>query len=252
MIVSFSKVRSLCTTDCDRSGIFFRPSSDGGCELCSASSVITASEDDSATIESALSKRITVAVEVIQTVADGSRSKEDSGECINDDLTKQQSASRSNLGTKKDDATSLTAELFQLLLSTYLSSLSNHHQYHHHVDKALPTFLLEQDGQMAALSLLPFLCEECNAEDLIGRGTCVLSMIQRILYYSSNSGDYNDGSERMMEIVSDQKEALQSTASLCLSLLVVILELGSQQRSADQEILLKSFLPVLKNIEMNI
>lgn len=217
----------MCTTDCDRSGIHFRPSASGGCELCSASNGDNTDEESAS-----LSKRITVAIEVIKTVADGTRSLEK--ECINDDLRKPTSI---NSNAEEDDST-LASELFQLLLSSYLSSLSNYHD-----DRALPAFLSEQTGQMAALSLLPFLCEECKAEDLIGQGNRVLLMIKTILSYS-NGDEYNHGNKSIIE--SDQKEALQSTASLCLSLLVVILELGKQERSADQEVLLKSFLPILQ------
>eukprot|EP00980_Cylindrotheca_fusiformis_P006140 scaffold1319_cov126-Cylindrotheca_fusiformis.AAC.29 len=168
----------------------------------------------------------------------------------------------------------LHSRMFRLLLEVYLSASAKEP-------------VIVANYQFVSLLVLPLLFEKCSTEDLLfgdtGDGMELLSLVQVVLRsverklgdHSSNHviedsshaglvvehggmvtfidelesvfGDMGDDSLLSGSEI-DQSEASLSIASIVLSLLISVLELGSKLRSTSEEEKLRSLLPSLKSL----
>ena len=173
----------------------------------------------------------------------------------------------------------MPSRLFRLLLRVYLSS----------ADIETKASKLGGGVQLAAISLIPILCEKCTPESLLfddnENAIGLLRLIKLVLTCTKsrfenqardaatlNAGYYDDEDEMITCLEQfvclslnedsnigelppllagndfEQDSTVLSIASIILSLLIAVLELGSKLRSVEEEEMLKSFLPVLQTL----
>jgi hypothetical protein len=139
---------------------------------------------------------------------------------------------------------------FRVLLRSYLSGLT-----------------ISTSMQLTTSILLPILCEECPQEQLLfgdqRDATGLLDLIHDVLSHSLVKGSSDqhrdadpsftngemDALYEMAEVFESSKhETRFAIASIVLSLLIALLEMGSQQRSVEEEEKLQSFVPILTKL----
>jgi hypothetical protein len=109
--------------------------------------------------------------------------------------------------------------------------------------------------QLVAMILLPKLCERCSQEQLLfgdRRGALgLLLLIREVLSeaLSTNIGKFvREFDSEFFQSEETRKETLLSIASIVMNMLIAVLELGSKQRSSDEEEMFHSFLPILQEM----
>lgn len=166
----------------------------------------------------------------------------------------------------------LPSQLFRLLLRSYLSGSSSNS----------PNETARTGGnqsgrfQLVSAAMLPILCEKCSQEQLLfgdeDNGVGLLILIRDVLSHSLSSPGTDDNSrdpatdgivQSSESHVGDEKrtfnddlmvdgEMLEQTklsiASLVMSLLIAVIELGSKLRSHEEESVLQSLLPILQEL----
>ncbi|KAL7551923.1 hypothetical protein ACHAWF_015135, partial [Thalassiosira exigua] len=101
--------------------------------------------------------------------------------------------------------------------------------------------------KLAATVLLALLCERCPPSSLIGSLTeeesdvGVLNLLGLVI----NSAAGRAGAIESMNTMDEDADALFSTASIVLSLLIAVLEMGQKRRSESEESFFKLLLPSL-------
>ena len=128
----------------------------------------------------------------------------------------------------------LPSRVFRYVLRAYLSTPSDSRR------------------RLVATILLPTLCEKCSQEQLLfgdgqnslGLLVLIREVLSEVIVVADSSTVVDDG-QRNDE---GHKDILMSVASIVMSMLIAVLELGSKQRSAEEEETLRSFLPILQDM----
>ena len=164
----------------------------------------------------------------------------------------------SSLPTMEDDSTAdciVTSTLFRLALFLHFSSChgtSTVVQSKAQILGFKEIMTSKTDElKMDATILLAVLCEECEPASLLGSGqdptesdTGVLPLLGVII--DSAAGCIVD--DDTINAEDDESEELFSTASIVLSLLIALLELGAEKRRESDETFFESLLPSLQTL----
>eukprot|EP00536_Pseudo-nitzschia_multiseries_P006337 jgi/Psemu1/15003/gm1.15003_g len=143
----------------------------------------------------------------------------------------------------------LPSRIFRFLLRHYISNAENRS---HAIGSGASASL-----RLVATVLLPIMCEKCSQEALLfgenqENSTGLLILIREVLSESAeeelNRYDDSQTKDRNVEGDTERYEFLKSIASLLLSMLIAVMELGSKLRSTEEEEIIQSFLPVLKRL----
>jgi hypothetical protein len=183
----------------------------------------------------------------------------------------QESVAKANTG--------LPSRLLQILVVLYLSFGSDRSEN----EIVVPKKMLTSDFQLVCLTLLPVLCEHCSLESLLANPASsvpLLNLISLVLRtvslqlhgaydsagsYSKESNivkdltvatdivskilpnQHDDSEDTFSNILSDEESKL-SIASVLLTLLVGVLELGAERRTNDEEMAFHSLIPSLTDL----
>jgi hypothetical protein len=189
----------------------------------------------------------------------------------------QESVAKANTG--------LPSRLLQILVALYLSlgsTLSTEEA------SLLPNLFLTQQFELVTLTLLPVLCEECSLENLLSDPSSsiplwklirlALDAASHLLLADHNKSSFptmrESGDVASLSVAADivstmfpntpgkeiafksgdslvDDESRISVASVLLTVLVSVLELGSPSRSSEEEAALKALIPSLTKLSQN-
>ncbi|KAL7433358.1 hypothetical protein ACHAXM_003507 [Skeletonema potamos] len=136
------------------------------------------------------------------------------------------------------------SSLFRLALQLHFSNLTQRGARSKHAP-----YDDEEDGlRVASTPLLALLCEECSPALLLGGDDEAENGVLKTLGLILESGAALLGEAQGSDSQSEHCVELLSTASIVLSLLVAILELGAEKRSEDGELILQSMMPSLRTL----
>eukprot|EP00977_Amphora_coffeiformis_P014001 scaffold3823_cov195-Amphora_coffeaeformis.AAC.11 len=172
--------------------------------------------------------------------------------------------------------TALPSRLLQVLVFLYLSFESDEQTQ----PTVLPLVFLTPEYKLATMTLLPLLCEDCSMETLLAEPSSslpLLNLIGLVLHAVSlkinketRAFSFGDKSisfamtsagkvvSKMLSLQStkyvqgfradvlDDEESKLSIASVLLTLLVGLLELGTERRQAEEESVLRSIMSYLR------
>ena len=148
------------------------------------------------------------------------------------------------MSTSQREVNKLISSIFYILLSSYLSSLLQTGEENEEISKSQRFLINSPEEKIVLFTMLTILSEKCELNELIDSGKSILLVIGRVISYSSNVNDLYD----------ETSDELQSIISICLSLLVAILELGIERRNIEEETILNTFLSplsILASTEIN-
>ncbi|VEU36861.1 unnamed protein product [Pseudo-nitzschia multistriata] len=146
----------------------------------------------------------------------------------------------------------LPSRIFRLLLREYISCEEKHHTG---MSSSSAT------SRLVATILLPILCEKCpqeqllfgeNRENMIGLVSLIREVLSKLAAAPSDLCASTGTDEKSNEEYTNRYEFLKSIASILLSMLIAVMELGSKLWSLEEEELLRSFLPILKPLSLPI
>lgn len=170
------------------------------------------------------------------------------------------------------NVTGLHSKMFQLLLRLYLSSSKYKYQFASMlvlprlVETCLPEELLfgDTDDAMSFLGLVKVILSSIelrwrnqSASPGVSRkemhdDSGMIGCLMELDKISNRDDQTNEISSVLPESNDEQDESMLSIASIILSVLISVLELGSRLRSTQEEEALKSFLPILSSLaELN-
>ena len=195
--------------------------------------------------------------------------------------------STSNDLTKKEDEClpstlqGFPSRIFRYLLRYYLSGDEKSCVNNNGNNTNDTTTSFTSSLKLITTILLPILCEKCSQEQLLfgdnrENASGLLLLIQEVLSelvasrridlddddddddsYSATkdvaSSSLNPAVEMVLQLDNDkehQKEFLSSIASILLSMLITVMELGSKLRSTEEEEILQTFLPTLTSLSI--
>jgi len=246
-------------------GTYFAPSSNNGCCECRQRNRLLKDNSDQSLLE--LQARCKVMVQILRqmNIENGAIEAKGKESCM------------------KGRRLPLSACVFEVLFHVYLSLLPKSPCAFQDEEFFLPKMLRLEPVKLAALHLLPMLIETCEIDELLGSSaTRIFGMIRSVLIAGlsdfSNAEDLKLGTFECLDSAylsqdadnaltdllcetfssNDQSEvdlknddltsndSLISMSSLCLSLLLAILELGNQRRESNEEDCLRALLPVVK------
>ena len=264
--VAICIVHSVAPTPYDIEGeTYFAPSSNNGC--CESRLRNQLLEDNSGQSLLELQARCKVMVQILRQINIENGATEAEGKD----------------STMKGRRLPLSACVFEVLFHIYLSLLPKSSTAFQEEEFFLPKIMRLEPVKLAALHLLPMLIETCEIDELLGSSaTRIFGMIRSVLiagisdfrnaedlklgtfewldsaYLSqdadnaladllretSNSNDQSEKDQQNDDQTSN--DSLISVSSLCLSLLLAILELGNPRRESNEEDCLRALLPVVK------
>lgn len=164
-------------------------------------------------------------------------------------------------------ARGLPSHVFRMLLRTYLSRSVGTQ-----VERSLTPEVHRGRLQLVAAALLPILCEKCSQEQLLfgeeDHGVGLMILMREILSHAlsttidATSDTRSVGMKHSEETSSEEKslddflaldgetleQTMSSLTSIVMSMLIAVLELGSQTRSKEEEDILQSFLPIMEEL----
>ena len=191
-----------------------------------------------------------------------------------------------DLTTKEDECLPSTLQgfpsrIFRYLLRYYLSGDEKSCVNKNGNNTNDTTASFTSSLKLITTILLPILCEKCSQEQLLfgdnrENASGLLLLIQEVLSelvasrridlddddddddsYSATkdvaSSSLNPAVEMVLQLDNDkehQKEFLSSIASILLSMLITVMELGSKLRSTEEEEILQTFLPTLTSLSI--
>ena len=138
---------------------------------------------------------------------------------------------------------SVPSSLFGLVLQLHFSNFSQPYS------SSKSTSGVDEEGlRMASTALLALLCEECSPGLLLGGDDEAEDGVLKTLALLLESGAALFGEENVVVSQAEYSEEILSTTSIALSLVVAILELGSDRRSESGEIIFQSMMPSLRTL----
>ncbi|KAL7501514.1 hypothetical protein ACHAWT_010088 [Skeletonema menzelii] len=136
------------------------------------------------------------------------------------------------------------SSLFRLVLQNHFSNFNQHND----TSKQTSNHKDEEELRVASTALLALLCEECSPGLLLGGDNEEENGVLKTLGLILESGAALLGDEKGTNSQSEHAEEVLSTASIVLSLLVAILELGAEKRSESGEVMFQSMMPSLRTL----
>ena len=140
----------------------------------------------------------------------------------------------------------LPSELFRLLLLVYFESSSSQKQ--NECSVMLPEVIKSKlyEYKIVSMMMLPILCEKCSPESIFmemeNENNGVLQIVALII--STVSSRFSNAKS----LEDDALETQLSITSIVLSLLIAMLELGSEKRSKGEEVSLRKMMPSLHTL----
>lgn len=136
------------------------------------------------------------------------------------------------------------SSLFRLVLQLHFSNFIQHDN----TSKNIPNDTDEEELRVASTALLALLCEECSPSVLLGGDNEAENGVLKTLGLILESGAAVLEETTGIDSLSEHSEELLSTTSIVLSLIVAILELGSEKRSQGGELIFQSMMPPLRTL----